>query len=183
MSRLGKMPVKLGKASAKVDGQVVTVSAGNAELSYECVPQIRVTLDEDSKSLVVALADGVDEKVKQNRAHWGTTRSRIQNLVEGVTKGYEKRLEVVGVGYQATVAGQNLQLKVGYANTLSVPIPPGVDVSVENQIISVKGADKQAVGQFAAVVRRQKPPEPYNGKGIMYQGEQIIRKQGKTFGN
>jgi large subunit ribosomal protein L6 len=181
MSRLGKMPVGLGKTAASIDGRVVTVSAGDKSLSYEFRPEVRVELDSESNALVVSLAEGVDPKVKKNRAQWGTTRARLANLVAGVTDGFEKKLEVVGVGYTAQLAGQALNLKVGYANTLSVPVPSGVDVSVEGQMITVKGMDKQAVGQFAAVVRGKRPPEPYNGKGIRYAGEQIIRKEGKAF--
>jgi len=181
MSRLGKMPVGLGKTKASVDGRVVTVSNGDKSLSFECRPEVSVSLDSDANELVVSLSPGVDPRVKKHRAYWGTTRARLANLVTGVTDGYQKKLEVVGVGYTAQLSGQSLNLKVGYANTLSVPVPPGVDVSVEGQMITVKGMDKQAVGQFAAVVRGKRPPEPYNGKGIKYSDERIIRKEGKAF--
>jgi large subunit ribosomal protein L6 len=182
MSRLGKQPVPLGKASASIDGRTITISAGNASLEYEHRPEVSVSVDEDAKALVV----DVDESRRGNkevRAYWGMTRALLANMVKGVTEGYEKKLEVVGVGYTAQMAGAKLDLKVGFANTISVPIPPGVDVSVEKQMITVKGADKQAVGQFAAVVRGKRPPEPYNGKGIKYADEVVRRKQGKAFGS
>ncbi len=183
MSRLGKKPVDLGKADASVDGRTVAISAGDAKLTYEHRPEIKVEIDSDAKQLVVSLADGADPRVKQNRAYWGLTRSLLQNMVHGVTTGYEKKLEVVGVGYTAQLAGQNLNLKVGFANTISVPIPAGLDVKVEGQMITVKGVDKQAVGQFAAAVRAKRKPEPYNGKGIKYADEVVMRKQGKAFGS
>jgi large subunit ribosomal protein L6 len=183
MSRLGKKPVSLGKASASLSGRTLTVSSGDKTLTMDHRPEVTVSIDDESKTVEVALADGFDPKVKQNRAYWGTTRSLIKNMVEGVTEGYVKKLDVVGVGYTAQIAGQKLDLKVGFANTVSVPIPPGLDVSVEQQTITVKGIDKQQVGHFAAKVHAVRKPEPYNGKGIMYQGEQIIRKQGKAFGS
>lgn len=183
MSRLGKKPIPVSSADVKVDGRTVTISKANATLTYEHRPEVSVTLNEAEKQLEVTLAEGANEAVKQNRAYWGMTRALLANMVEGVTKGYEKKLEVVGVGYTAQLAGQNLNLKVGYANTIAVPVPPGLDVKVEGQIITVRGADKQAVGEFAASVRAKRKPEPYNGKGIMYFGEQIIRKQGKAFGS
>jgi len=183
MSRLGKKPVALGKASASVNGRTVAISAGSNTLEFEHRPEVSVSVSEDGKSLEVSLADGVNEAVKTNRAYWGTTRAVLANMVEGVTNGYEKKLEVVGVGYTAQMAGNKLDLKVGFANTISVPIPQGLDVSVERQYITVKGTDKQAVGQFAAVVRGKRPPEPYNGKGIKYSDEVVRRKEGKAFGS
>lgn len=189
MSRLGKKPVPLGKASAQVNGRNVIISAGSNTLEFEHRPEITVALSEDSKSLEVGLAEGMNESVKTNRAYWGTTRALLANMVTGVTQGYEVKLEVVGVGYTAQMAGQKLDLKVGFANTISVPIPQGIDVEVVKGIgnvqfvITVKGADKQRVGQFAAVVKAKRPPEPYNGKGIKYANEVVRRKEGKAFGS
>jgi len=183
MSRLGKKPVEIPSGvSVSIDGREVTVAKGDASLSFEHRPEVSVAWNEDEKSVVVS----VDEALmgnRQARAYWGTTRSLIANMVEGVTKGYQRELEVVGVGYTAELRGNTLALKVGYANTIEVDVPTGVDVSVEKQMIRVKGIDKQAVGQFAAVVRSVRKPEPYNGKGIKYAGEVVRRKQGKAFGS
>ena len=119
----------------------------------------------------------------QNRAYWGLTRALIANMIVGVTEGYAKRLEVVGVGWGAKMQGKTLQLNVGYSNPVMKPVPPGLDVAVEGAFIRISGTDKQAVGQFAAETRAARPPEPYNGKGIKYVDEVIIRKQGKVFGS
>ncbi|MCA9292761.1 MAG: 50S ribosomal protein L6 [Phycisphaerales bacterium] len=182
MSRLGKKPVPLGKATASINGRKVSISSGNSTLEYEHRPEVKVTLDDASKALNVTI-DPKDESIKQVRAYWGLTRALLANMVKGVTDGYEKKLEVVGVGYTAQLAGQRLDLKVGFANTISVPIPPGLTVTVDKQMIVVKGPDKQAVGEFAAKVRSKRKPEPYNGKGIKYIDEIVRRKQGKAFGS
>lgn len=182
MSRLGKQPVQLGKASAEIKGRTVRISSGNTTLEFEHRPEVKVVHNADDKTLVVSIEE-TDRTSKQVLALWGTTRAQLQNMVKGVTEGFEKKLEVVGVGYNATMVGQNLNLKVGYANTIPVPIPQGVDVAVEKQLITIKGPDKQKVGQFAAVVRATRKPEPYNGKGIKYIDEVVVRKQGKAFGS
>jgi len=182
MSRLGKQPVQLGKASAEIKGNTVRISSGNTTLEFEHRPEVTVTHNADEKSLEVTISEK-DRTNKQVLALWGTTRAQLQNMVKGVTEGFEKKLEVVGVGFNATLAGQNLNLKVGFANTIPVPIPQGVDVLVEKQLITIKGPDKQKVGQFAAVVRAKRKPEPYNGKGIKYIDEVVVRKQGKAFGS
>lgn len=183
MSRLGKQPVQVPSGvSVSINGRKITISKGDKSLEMEHRPEVIVHWNQDEKSLSVAVPEG-REGDRQSRAYWGMTRSLLANMVEGVAKGYQKQLEVVGVGYNATVAGDKLQLKVGFANTVSVQIPAGVDVSVERQMITVKGADKQKVGQFAARVRSQRKPEPYNGKGIKYSDEVIRRKQGKAFGS
>ncbi len=182
MSRLGKKPVPLGKASAAISGRTVTISSGSNSLSMDHRPEVNVAIDEGAKELCVTI-DPKDAKTKQVRAYWGLTRALLANMVTGVTTGYEKKLEVVGVGYTAKLAGQQLDLKVGFANTISVPIPGNLDVTVDRQMIVVKGADKQAVGEFAATVRSKRKPEPYNGKGIKYLDEVVRRKQGKAFGS
>jgi large subunit ribosomal protein L6 len=143
---------------------------------------VNVAIDEGAKEICVTI-DPKDAKTKQVRAYWGLTRALLANMVVGVTTGYEKKLEVVGVGYTAKLAGQQLDLKVGFANTISVPIPSGLDVKVDKQMIVVKGIDKQMVGEFAATVRAKRKPEPYNGKGIKYLDEVVRRKQGKAFGS
>jgi large subunit ribosomal protein L6 len=121
--------------------------------------------------------------VGQNRAYWGLTRALIANMIVGVTTGYSKKLEVVGVGWGAKLQGQALQLNLGYTNPVHKPVPAGIEIVVEGPMITVTGTDKQAVGQFAAQLRAARKPEPYNGKGIKYVNEVIIRKQGKVFGS
>jgi large subunit ribosomal protein L6 len=121
-------------------------------------------------------------KIGQYRAYWGTVRSRIENLILGVTEGFTRRLEVVGVGWNAQAQGNALRLNVGYCLPVDLTPPDGVEFAIKGPMITITGPDKQAVGQFAAEIRSKRPPEPYNGKGIKYVGEQIIRKQGKVFG-
>ncbi|MEM8835152.1 MAG: 50S ribosomal protein L6 [Planctomycetota bacterium] len=182
MSRLGKMAIDIpAKCEVTVDGRTVRVSAGDKTLEMTTRPEVSVSVDGDAKTVNVTVDESLQGS-KEIRAYWGMTRALIANMVEGVTKGYEKKLKVNGVGYNAQMAGQALNLKLGFANTITVPIPMGVNVAVEGDFITVTGADKQAVGQFAAAVRSKRPPEPYNGKGIQYADEQIRRKQGKAFG-
>jgi large subunit ribosomal protein L6 len=119
---------------------------------------------------------------RQMRAYWGTTRARIAVCIEGVSNGFQKKLEVVGVGWNAKVQGPALQLNVGYCDPINLTPPRGVEFKVEGAIITISGPDKQAVGQFAAQLRSRRKPEPYNGKGIRYLGETITKKQGKVFG-
>ncbi|MEL6329347.1 MAG: 50S ribosomal protein L6 [Planctomycetota bacterium] len=181
MSRIGKKPVRMPKgAKASVSGQTVRVEGPKGTLTLEARPEIGLSAEDDTVSVTV------DESLageKAVRALWGTTRALINNMAIGVTQGYEKKLEISGVGWTGQVAGTKLKLKVGTANDVEVDIPTGVAVAVDKQLITVTGADKQAVGQFAAEVRAKRKPEPYNGKGIKYLGEVIRRKEGKKFGS
>lgn len=182
MSRLGKKPIAVpGNVQVAVNGRTVTVSSGAKKLEFTHRPEVQVAYKPDEKNVHVSMneAFAADPAAK---AYWGTTRALIQNMVDGVTKGYEIVLEVNGVGYTATVTGKGLELKLGFANTIVMPIPKGVEVSVDKNILKVRGADRQAVGQFASNVRAQRKPEPYNAKGIKYATETIRRKQGKAFG-
>ncbi|RMH13898.1 MAG: 50S ribosomal protein L6 [Planctomycetota bacterium] len=183
MSRIGKKPVDV-PAGVKVslNGRTVRVEGPKGTLEFEHRPEVSVHWDEGEKSISVSIDESKAED-RLARALWGTTRAIIRNMVEGVTKGYEKKLEVVGVGWTAAVAGQNLKLNVGFADPVSVAIPSGVTVGVDKQIITVSGPDRQAVGQLAAMIRSKRPPEPYNGKGVKYVDEVIHRKQGKQFGS
>jgi large subunit ribosomal protein L6 len=179
MSRIGKQPVPV-PAGVKVrvaDGKVhVEGPKGKLELAYHRA--MKVELDEAAKIIQVTRPD--DERT--NRALHGLTRSLIANMVEGVTKGYEKRLVIEGIGYQARMDKKNIVLTVGFANSVELTPPEGVTVELADPTnIIVKGADKQKVGQFAAEVRHVRPPEPYKGKGIRYQNEQVRRKEGKSF--
>jgi len=183
MSRIGKQPVEI-PAGVKVSiaDRAITVESGGKSLSYTHRPEVRVAWDESEKQISVSI-DEKDAKNRQVRAYWGLTRAMIQNMVVGVTKGYEKKLQVVGVGWGAVVNGQKLELKLGFASPVIVSIPQGLDVSVERDMVTIKGTNKQLVGQFAADVRSRRKPEPYNGKGIKYHDEVIKRKQGKVFGS
>ena len=182
MSRIGKQPIAV-PATVKVTiaDRVVTAQAGGKSLSVTAPPVIDVRWDEDEKNLLVSIAPGA-EGDRFARAMWGTTRALVANMILGLTTGYEKRLEINGVGWAAAVAGRELELKVGFANAVRVPIPAGLEVAVERSIIRIRGVDKQMVGEFAAIVRSKRKPEPYNGKGIKYFDEVIRRKSGKQFG-
>ena len=178
MSRIGKQPVQVPDGvKVQVDDRTVTVEGPLGKLQWEHRPEITVAYDGKTKNVNVSRCD--DQR--QSRALHGLSRALIQNMVVGVTKGYEKRLEIHGVGYLAAVEGQVLQLRVGLANELQVPIPQGLDITCpDQQHVLIKGIDKQLVGHFAAAVRALRKPEPYKGKGIRYFGEQVRRKQGKA---
>jgi large subunit ribosomal protein L6 len=178
MSRIGNKPVALPKGVkvAIADGKI-TVEGPKGKLDFAYRPEVSVAHDAATNNIVVTRSN--DER--QSRALHGLTRAMIQNMVVGVTAGYEKRLEIVGVGYLAAVQGQTLQLRVGYANELHVPIPEGLKVAVpDQQHVVVQGIDKQLIGHFTASVRALRKPEPYKGKGIRFQGEVVRRKQGKA---
>ena len=176
MSRIGKKPVPVGKAKVTVSGQKVAVEGAKGKLEMSVHPLIGVKLE--GTDLVVTRPD--DER--QSKALHGLTRSLLANMVEGVQNGYKKSLEIQGVGYKAEVRGKNVVLTVGFANPVTVPIPPTVTLALEGgNKLHVTGTDKQAVGQFAATLRKVRKPEPYKGKGIRYEGEQVKIKAGKAF--
>ena len=178
MSRIGKKPVPIGKAKVLVNDHKVQVEGPKGKLEMNVHPAITVKLDNDKQELVVTRPD--DEK--QSKALHGLTRAMLANMVEGVTNGYTKALEIQGVGYKAEMKGKSLVLSVGYANTIAVPIPTGVTVALDGPTkITVTGPDKQLVGQFASDVRRVRKPEPYKGKGVRDQGEVVKIKPGKAF--
>ena len=178
MSRIGKKPVPVGAAKVTVQDGLVRVEGPKGKLEQKIPATIKVRMDADKKELVVERPD--DEK--QSKALHGLTRALLANMVEGVTNGYKKSLEIQGVGYKVEQKGKNLVLSVGYANTVSKPIPAGVNVTLEGPTkIHLTGADKQLVGQFASDLRRVRKPEPYKGKGIRYEGEKIKIKPGKAF--
>jgi large subunit ribosomal protein L6 len=182
MSRIGRKPVAVpANVKISVAESTIHVEGPNGKLSFSYRPSMTVAYDEGAKQIRVARPD--DER--QNRALHGLTRSLIQNMVQGVTAGYTKKLEIVGVGYQAQLKKANtVALQVGYANQVVMEAPEGVKVLVPDSThITVTGADKQKVGQFAAEIRKVRPPEPYKGKGIRYEGEVVRRKSGKAFGS
>lgn len=177
MSRIGKQPVAIpaGVKVAVADGKI-KVEGPKGKLEFSWHPAMKV--ESDGKAVKVSRPD--DERL--NRSLHGLTRSLIKNMVEGVAKGYEKRLKIEGIGYQAKIDKKAVVLMVGYANQIVKMPPEGVTVECPDaNTIIVKGADKQKVGQFAAEVRAVRKPEPYKGKGIMYEGEKIRRKEGKSF--
>ncbi|MEZ6114419.1 MAG: 50S ribosomal protein L6 [Pirellulaceae bacterium] len=178
MSRIGKKPVPiLDGVKVAVADRTVTVEGPQGKLEYVHRPEVSVEVDDDGKSVQVTRRD--DER--ESRAFHGLTRALLNNMIVGVKSGYEKRLEVVGVGYVVSLAGDKLQLRVGFANELKVTIPVGLKVTCPDQThVVVQGCDKQQVGQFAAYVRSLRKPEPYKGKGVRYQGEQIKLKPGKA---
>jgi len=178
MSRIGKKPVvvEVG-AKVSIDGRVIKIEGPKGTLTYEHRPEVSVAVDEDGKHVVVS----GDQSNRSSRMYHGLTRALVANMVVGVTKGYEKKLEIIGVGYLAAIQGDTLQLRVGFANELQKKIPVDLKVTCPDQThVVVQGCDKQRVGQFAAEVRSLRKPEPYKGKGVRYQGEQVKIKPGKS---
>lgn len=176
MSRLGKSPISLPKGvEVKIaDGQI-KVTGPKGTLTFPAAEGISVNI-EDGKLFVVA-----DENVKMPKTQHGLYRASINNMIIGVSKGFEKKLALVGVGYRAAVQGQNLDLQLGFSHPTKIVIPKEVQVTVEKSVaISITGINKQIVGQFAASVRAMRPPEPYKGKGIRYEGERVRQKATKA---
>jgi large subunit ribosomal protein L6 len=178
MSRIGKKPVAVPSGvKVNVAGRAITVEGKLGKLTYTHRPEVNVKVEDDGKT-VLCSRDSEDREV---RAYHGLTRALIDNMMVGVTTGYEKKLEIQGVGYLGAIQGKVLQLRVGFANEVHKKIPDGLTVTCPDQThIVIKGTDKQMVGQFAAEVRAVRKPEPYKGKGIRYEGEQVRRKAGKT---
>jgi len=175
MSRIGKKPVIVpAGVTAKVDGQSISVKGGKGELSLTAPDNVSVALVE-GKIAVTPRNDSA-----QARAMWGTTRSMVNSLMIGVSKGFERKLEITGVGYKAVVSGENVRLSLGYSHDVTFPIPKGIAIAAPKPTeISIAGIDKRQVGQTAAELRGLRPPEPYKGKGVKYADEFIFRKEGK----
>src|SRR3954452_1529105 len=175
MSRIGKKPVPIPSGvTANVEGQTVKVKGPKGAM--------QVVLPDDVEIKMDAGAVTVDPRneTKRARAMWGTSRTLVANLVTGVTKGFEKKLEITGVGYRAALQGKNLQISLGYSHEVLYPVPEGITIAAPKPTeIVVTGIDKQKVGQVAAEIRAFRPPEPYKGKGVKYAGEYIFRKEGK----
>lgn len=178
MSRIGNKPIAIvDGVKVAVNGRVVNVEGPKGKLSWEHRPEVSVNVDAGAKQVTIKRAN--DER--QARAFHGLTRAIINNMIFGCKNGYEKRLEIVGVGYQAALKGKVLAMRVGLANELQRAIPEGLTVTVPDAThVVIQGADKQKVGQFAAELRGLRKPEPYKGKGVRYQGEQIKLKPGKA---
>lgn len=176
MSRIGKMAISLPeKVSVDVRGSIITVSGPMGELQWDAPKYVELTQEGGSISITTS------GKSRIERAMHGTSRSLVCNMVEGVTKGFEKKLEILGVGFKAALKDTYLDLSLGKSHPIHHPIPAGLTVKVDdNTKITVSGIDKQLVGQFAAEVRSYYPPEPYKGKGVRYAGEVVRRKAGKS---
>ncbi len=175
MSRIGKQPVDIPSGiEVKLDGSKLLFKKENKTREVETKNNVDIKI-EDNK--IIFAPKGED---RQSRAFWGTYRSLANNIVIGLTKGFEKKLEINGVGYRAAVKGKVLELQLGFSHPINYEIPEGIEIKVEKNIISIKGDDKQLVGQVAAEIRSFRPPEPYKGKGVKYVDEVIIRKAGKT---
>lgn len=177
MSRIGKRPIDVPSGvTATIDGQTVKVKGSKGELTFTLPEETKV--EQSDGQLVVSMANDSNRA----RAMWGLSRSMVANLIEGVTDGFTKTLEIQGVGYRAAMKGKDLQLNLGFSHEVLYKVPAGISVAVGGQkqeIITVTGIDKQAVGQVAAEIRSYRPPEPYQGKGVRYQGEYVFRKEGK----
>ena len=175
MSRIGKKPVAVPKGvTANVEGQTVTAKGPKGQLAVVLVDHVAAQLTDEG--ITVAPRD----ESKTARAMWGMSRTLVQNIVTGVADGFEKRLEISGVGYRATAQGKNLSLALGYSHDVNYAVPDDIQVATPKPTeIVVSGIDKQKVGQVAAEIRRYRPPEPYKGKGVKYAGEFIFRKEGK----
>jgi len=173
MSRLGKQPSTIpAGVTVTCDNGLLTVAGPKGTLTRAIKPDVTITIEG-------GVATVIPGKTTAAKALWGTYAAHLRNMIKGVTEGYTKVLEIEGVGYRAEVKGTNLSLSVGFSHPVLLPIPSGVTALVEKGVITVSGYDKDELGQFAANVRKVKKPEPYKGKGIRYQGEYIIRKQGK----
>jgi large subunit ribosomal protein L6 len=175
MSRIGKRPVAIPSGvTADINNGILSVKGPKGNLTLGMSDLISYTVEDGAISVMPA------NDSKAARAFWGMQRTLVSNLVEGVTAGFTKTLDIKGVGYRAAAQGRNLKLQLGYSHDVDLPVPEGLEVKTPDQTtVEVSGIDKQAVGQFAAEIRRWRKPEPYKGKGIAYRGEYIFRKEGK----
>ena len=175
MSRIGKKPVTIPSGvTAQIENGTLTVKGPKGTLSIGTDELVNYKLDDGS----ISVAPANDSQTA--RSHWGLQRTLVSNLVEGVTAGFTKTLVITGVGYRASAQGRKIKLQLGYSHDVDLDVPEGLEVKTPDQVtIEISGMDKQAVGQFAAEIRRWRKPEPYKGKGIKYRGEYIFRKEGK----
>ena len=185
MSRIGKKPIEIPEGvEVRAEGDKVKVKGPKGELEKEFSSEIKIELKE-GKIFVSPQTETLQKnkfttgQAKKTKALWGLTRALISNLILGVTHGFEKKLEIEGLGYRALTEGEELTLQIGFTHPVKIKAPAGIKFLVEKNIITVLGTDKELVGQIAAKIRKVRPPEPYKGKGIRYAGEQIRRKAGK----
>ncbi|HVY33704.1 MAG TPA: 50S ribosomal protein L6 [Caulobacteraceae bacterium] len=175
MSRIGKKPIAIPSGvTVTLDGQTVAVKGPKGQLAWTVSEEIEITLDNGQLTLAPR------NETQRARGMWGLSRTLVDNMVTGVTKGYEEVLELVGVGYRAALKGQALSMQLGFSHDVDIPPPQGITFAVPKQTeVRISGIDKQLVGEIAARIRRIRPPEPYKGKGVRYAGEQVRRKEGK----
>ena len=175
MSRIGKKPVSIPDGvTATVDGQIVTAKGPKGELKYVVNDEVLVAMEDGAVNVQPR------NQSKDARSKWGMSRTMISNIMEGVKNGFERKLEINGVGYRAAMQGKNIQLSLGYSHEVVYNVPEGVSAACPKPTeIVLNGIDKQQLGQVAAEIREFRPPEPYKGKGIRYEGEYIFRKEGK----
>jgi len=175
MSRIGKKPIEIPSGvTLTLDGQTVSVKGPKGQLAWTVAEEVEIKQEDGSLTL------NPRDDSQRARAMWGLSRSLVANMVEGVTKGYEETLELVGVGYRAAMKGSALSMQLGFSHDVDIKAPEGISFAVPKQTeIKISGIDKQLVGETAARIRRIRPPEPYKGKGVRYAGEQVRRKEGK----
>ncbi|AHE93402.1 TPA: 50S ribosomal protein L6 [Campylobacter fetus subsp. venerealis] len=175
MSRIGKQPISIPNGlDVSLKGSVLVFKKGNNTKELDTKGNVNIEVKDGN---IIFTSKGDD---RQSRAYWGTYRALANNVVVGLTTGFTKQLEINGVGYKAAAKGKVLELALGFSHPINYELPEGIEISVEKNIITIKGSDKQVVGQVAAEVRGFRPPEPYKGKGVKYVEERIIRKAGKT---
>jgi len=175
MSRIGKKPITIPKGMEATEANgVVTVKKGNKSIDVDTHNRVGVNIENDT------ITFALKGETSQDRAFWGTYRALTANAIEGLEKGFEKSLEINGVGYRAAVKGNTLELQLGFSHPINFEISKDIEITVEKNIIKIKGSSKQEVGQVAAKIRGFRPPEPYKGKGVKYTDEHIVRKAGKT---
>ena len=175
MSRIGKKPIAIPSGvTVTVDGQTITVKGPKGQLAWTVADEVEVTQDGSQLNLATR------EDTQRARGMWGLSRTLVNNMVDGVTKGYEQTLELVGVGYRAAMKGSSLSMQLGFSHDVDIKPPAGITFATPKQTeIKISGIDKQVVGEIAAQIRRIRPPEPYKGKGVRYSGEKVRRKEGK----
>ncbi|MBN2824011.1 MAG: 50S ribosomal protein L6 [Campylobacterales bacterium] len=177
MSRVGKKPVAIANGiEVSVDGSVVVAKKGKLEKQLET--HGRVAIEVNDKEVVFTKVG----ETKESAAYWGTYRALFNNIIVGLDQGFQKSLEINGVGYRASIQGKTLVMQLGYSHDINYDIPEGLEITVDKNVVTIKGTDKQVVGQVAAEIRGFRPPEPYKGKGVKYSNEKIIRKAGKSAG-
>jgi len=176
MSKIARKPLILPPGvTVQITGQQLSVTGPKGKLEMDFLPVVKVEASDGKVKTSV-----IDSSDRRQKALWGTTHALIRNIVKGVSEGYQKKLEVVGVGYRVAADKNKINLSLGYSHPIQLPVPAGLEVKVEKMLITISGVDKQLVGQFAATIRDQRPPEPYKGKGIKYSDEVIRRKAGKV---
>jgi len=185
MSRIGKKPIEIPKGvEVKIEGDLVKIKGPKGEIFQKIRPEIKIEIKEGKVFVLprdeISTTKGIAARQSKNtKAFWGLTRTLLANHIKGVVEGYEKKLQIEGLGYKAEKEGENLVLRVGFSHPVKVQPPAGINFSVDKNIITVSGINKELVGQIAAKIRKIRPPEPYKGKGIRYEGEVVKLKPGK----